>query len=94
MDINKELIEKVAKNARWELTKEEKEEFIPQLKEILESFSTINEAPVHNLHPSFQPISIKNIFREDKTEDCLTQEQALQNTTHKKDGFFKGPKTL
>lgn len=94
MEINQELIEKVAKNAKLELTEQEKEEFLPQLKEILESFSILDKAPVHNLHASFQPFPIKNIFREDHIEPCLTQEEALQNTKLKKDGFFKGPKAF
>ena len=94
MDVSNELIEKVAKNARLELTKEEKDEFIPQLKEIMESFAILDEAPVQNLHASFQPFPIKDIMRDDEIGECLTQEESLKNTVHKKDGFFKGPKTL
>lgn len=94
MKIDKELIEKVAKNAQLELTEQEKEEFLPQLKEILEDFSILNEAPVQNLSPTFQPIKLTNVFREDKPEKCLTQEEALKNTKHKKGGFFLGPKTF
>ena len=94
MEITKELLEKVAKNARIELTEKEKEEFLPQLKDIIRSFSKINEAKTENLHPSFQAIPTKNVFREDHPKESLTQEQALQNTKHKKDGFFLGPKTI
>ena len=94
MDINSELIEKIAKNARLQLTNQEKEEFLPQLKEILESFSILNKAPIDSLHPSFQPYPIKNIFRGDHLEKCLTQKEALQNTSLKKDGFFLGPRAF
>jgi len=94
MNINKELILNVAKNARLDLTEKEVEEFLPQLKDVLNLFSEIEKAPTQNVEPSFQPIEIKNIFREDKIEKSLTQEEALSNTKHKKDGFFKGPKTL
>ena len=94
MKIDKELIERIAKNARLSLTEEEKKEFIPQLQEILDSFSVLNEVPVENLHLSFQPFPIKDVMREDKEEPCLTQEEALQNTVLKKNGFFIGPKTF
>lgn len=94
MIINKELIEKVAKNARLKLTEEEIKEFTPQLKEILEYFKDIEKAPVSNLKPSFHPIEIKNILREDIPKKCLKQEETLQNTKHKQDGYFKGPKSL
>ena len=94
MNIDKKLIEKIAKNARLKLTEEEKEEFLPQLQEILDSFSVLDKAPVENLHASFQPFPIKNVMREDREGSSLTQEEALQNTKLKKDGFFIGPKTF
>ncbi|MEK6951557.1 MAG: Asp-tRNA(Asn)/Glu-tRNA(Gln) amidotransferase subunit GatC [Nanoarchaeota archaeon] len=94
MEISKETIQKVAKNARLELTEQEIKEFLPQIKEVINAFSKLKKAPSNNLEPSFQPIEVKNITREDKTKSCLTQEQALQNTEHKKEGYFKGPKTL
>lgn len=94
MQVNRQLIEKVAKNARLKLTEQEIKEFLPQLKEILTYFSEIEKAPVRNLPPSFHPIEIKNVTREDIPKECLKQEEALQNTKHKQDGYFKGPKTI
>ncbi|MFH0936069.1 MAG: Asp-tRNA(Asn)/Glu-tRNA(Gln) amidotransferase subunit GatC [Candidatus Woesearchaeota archaeon] len=94
MNIDKDLIKKVAKNARLNLTESEIKEFLPQLKEILNSFSVINDVNTDNIKPSFQPIEIKNVYREDKVEKSLTQREALANTKHKKDGFFKGPKAI
>jgi len=94
MKLNKELIEKVAKIARLNLTPNEIKEFLPQLKEILQSFEKIKSAPTKNISPSFQPIEIKNITREDTIGTCLSQKEALSNTKHKQDDYFKGPKAL
>jgi len=94
MQINKELIQKIAKNARLNLTEKEIKEFIPQLKEILNTFSTLDKVNTDNIKPSFQPIEIKNIYQEDIPEPSLTQDIALSNTKHKKNGFFRGPKAL
>jgi len=94
MKINKDLIEKVAKNARLTLTENEIKEFLPEIKDILEAFKAISKAPVDKLKPSFQPLEVKNITREDIPKTCLSQEKALQNTKHKQDGYFKGPKAL
>ena len=94
MKIDKQLIERVAKNARLKLTESEIKEFSPQLKEILEYFSEIEKAPTNSLQPTFHPIEIKNVTREDMPKKCLTQQEALQNTKHKQDGYFKGPKTI
>ncbi len=94
MQINKELIQKIALNARLKLTDKEINEFLPQLKEILNAFSEINKIDTTNVQPSFQPIEIKNVFRPDKVEKCFTSIEALSNTKHKKDSFFIGPKAI
>ncbi len=94
MEVNKQLIEKTALLARIRLSEQELKEFIPQFKEILEYFSKLDEVDVKNITPSFQPIEIKNAVREDKTEKCLTREEALKNSQHKKDGYFKGPRVV
>ena len=41
--------------------------------------------------PSFQPIPIKDIFREDVAKEPISQEKVLANTKHKENGYFKGP---
>jgi len=94
MTLNKEIIDRIAKNARLNLTEKEKEEFLPQLKEVLELFSKLKEQKTDNIKPSVQPIDLINITRDDIPGKCLTQEQALSNTKNKKDGYFKGPKAI
>ena len=90
--VDKELILKVAGNARITLSEKEIEAFIPQLQEILDSFEKLDSIDVSGEKPSFQPIPLENVMRKDETEKCLTQEQALKNTRNKKDGYFIGPK--
>ena len=94
MNVDKEFISKVAANARLELTDGEIEKFIPEFKEILDSFSSIDEVDVTNTKISVQPIEIKNRLRDDEPTECLSQEDAIKNSNHKKDGYFKGPKTI
>ena len=94
MKVDKELIKHVAETARLKLTDKEIEKFLPQLKEALEYFSKLNEVKTDNVKPSFQPVEIKNALREDKEEKCLSQEEALSLTEHKKDGYFKGPRAV
>jgi len=94
MNIDKEVIQHVAEIARLELTEEEIEKFTKDFKEILDAFSTIDKCDTKNVKPSFQPVELKNFAREDEVKECLTQEEALRNTEHKKDGYFKGPKAV
>jgi aspartyl-tRNA(Asn)/glutamyl-tRNA(Gln) amidotransferase subunit C len=97
IEVTKELIQKVAQNARLNLTDEELEKFVPQIKEIiLDSFNKLDEVDVSNTKASFQPIEISNKFRSDEVKSGLTQEQALQNVSSKlkQEGYIKGPKSL
>ena len=92
--VDKKLLLGVAQNARLNLSREEIREFMPQLQEILDAFSKLDSLDVDKLQPSFQPLQLKNIVRKDKVEKCLGQQQALQNTQHKKNGYFKGPRVV
>lgn len=92
--IDKELLLRVAQNARLNLTEKEIEKFLPQFQEILDAFSTLDKLKVEKEKPSFQPIETHNVFRKDKVAQSLTQEEALSNTKHKKEGYFKGPRVV
>ena len=94
MEIDRKLLEHVAEVARLKLTEEEIKKFLPQLKEALEFFSQLQEVDTDRIKPSFQPVELKNVMREDKEKECLPQEEALSLTEHKKDGYFKGPRAV
>ena len=94
MKVDKELIRNVASLARLELTEEEIKLFEKDFKEILDAFSKIDEVDTKETKESFQPVEMKNRLREDLVEDSLSQEEALKNTEHKKDGYFKGPRAI
>jgi len=106
MKLDKELIKHTADLARLKLTDKEIEKFLPQLKEILNAFSKLDEIDTKNTKASFQPVELKNMLREDKIKPCLSQEKALKNSKEtskrsfdglsnkfdkKKDNYFKGP---
>ena len=65
MDIDKKLLEHVAQVARLKLTEKEMEKFLPQLKEAFEFFSQLQDVNTDGVKPSFQPVEIKNVLRED-----------------------------
>jgi aspartyl-tRNA(Asn)/glutamyl-tRNA(Gln) amidotransferase subunit C len=92
--ITKELLARVAANARLALTPAELDKLLPQLQEILDSFAKLQDVPVSGLAPAFQPIPLKNALREDEPKEPLPQEQALENAAHKDGSYFKGPRIL
>lgn len=92
--VSRDLLLKVAKNARVNLTEKEIQILLPQFEEILKTFSKVAEVDVKGVEPAFHPIEIKNVFRQDLVGKSLPRELALKNTLHKKDGYFKGPKVV
>ncbi len=96
IEVTKDLIRKVALNARLNLTEEELEKFVPQIKEIiLDSFNKLDEINAAE-EPSFQPIEMSNKFRKDEVKPSLSVEDALKNASAKlrENNYFKGPKAL
>lgn len=94
MDIDRKVLEHVAAIARLNLSEDEIKKYLPQLKEALEFFSRLNEIDTENVEPSFHPVELKNVMRKDVEMECLSQGDALSLTEHRKDGYFKGPKSL
>lgn len=94
MKVDENLIKRIGELARIHLTDKEVKKFKPEFKEILDAFSKLDEVNVDKVKPSFQPVELKNFMRDDKIEECLTQEKALENSSNKKEGYFKGPKAV
>ncbi len=94
MEVNEKLVREVAAIARLELTDKEVKAFVPELQEVLASFSCLDEVNTEGVTPSFHPVEQKNVMREDEPGKCLSQEEALSLAHHKKDGYFMGPKVI
>lgn len=94
MNINKETVNHVAAVARLNLTEKEIQDFVPQLNEVLDAFSKLNEVDTSNIEPAFQPVLLKNQLREDSVMESLPQKEALANSNNNMDGYFKGPSAV
>jgi aspartyl-tRNA(Asn)/glutamyl-tRNA(Gln) amidotransferase subunit C len=94
-EFSKETIDYVSKLALLDLTDEEKEKFSKQLKDIISYFKKLDDLDTSNIDPTTHPIEgLKNVFREDIPWKSLSNEEALQNAEHKKDGYLKAPRIL
>jgi aspartyl-tRNA(Asn)/glutamyl-tRNA(Gln) amidotransferase subunit C len=91
MKISKQEVDNVAKLARLNLTEAEKEIYTQQLTDILTYVEKISEINISNIKPTFHPIPMKNIFREDKNIYSLSVGEVLANAPEKKDGYFVVP---
>ncbi len=92
--MDQETVKKVSEVARLNLDEKEVKKFTKDLEGILEAFSELKKVDTDNVEPTFQPVDVKNVLREDKIEDGLSQKEALSNTKNKEDGYFKGPKAV
>lgn len=92
--IDEKTVEHVAKIARLNLTEAEKERFTKELSDVIENFAKIREANTESVEPTFQPVPLSNVLREDTEKDSLSQEEVLANAEHKENGYFKGPRIV
>ncbi|MBU3896569.1 MAG: Asp-tRNA(Asn)/Glu-tRNA(Gln) amidotransferase subunit GatC [Nanoarchaeota archaeon] len=92
--LEKDLIKKLAKISRLNLTEPESKKFEKDIGQILESFKIIEKVDTKKIEPSFQPFEIKNITREDSVEKSLILEDALKNAEQREKNFFKGPRSV
>ena len=89
---DQELVRKVAKVARIDLTDAEVATFAKQFDDIISWFDELSKEDTKGVSPSFHPLKTENVFREDEVDKCLSQDESLSTTTHKGGGFFKGPR--
>ena len=90
--IDKELVKRIASNAKLKLNDDEIENFTQQLSDVLGNFKKLDEVDTKNVKASFHPQEIKNVYRDDKAESWNWQ--PLANTKHKEGKYFKGPKIV
>jgi aspartyl-tRNA(Asn)/glutamyl-tRNA(Gln) amidotransferase subunit C len=90
--IDEDLVRHVAKIARLQLEEEEVSRLAKQLGDILQAFEKIDEVDIAEVRPSFHPLEIKNVLREDRARGW--DWKPLQNTKHKKGNYFKGPRVV
>lgn len=92
--VDEALIRRVAEIARLNLTPSEVKKFVPEFNEILATFSKLEKLDVGDTEISLHAVDVRNRMREDTPQSCLTPEETLAQTIHKKDGYFKGPRIL
>jgi len=87
-------VEKVAGLARLGLSSDEKERLGDQLNDILVYMDKLDELDTTDIEPLAHILSLKNVLREDRVREGLTQSEALKNAPEEKDGLFKVPPVI
>lgn len=81
-------IDHVSQLANLPLAPQEKQVFKEQLTKILDYIDKIEKADTKSVNPTYNVSPNKNVTREDAAAACLTQDEALQNSSKTKNGQF------
>jgi aspartyl-tRNA(Asn)/glutamyl-tRNA(Gln) amidotransferase subunit C len=94
MKISKDDVVHVAELARLEFSEEELDKFTDQLGNILEYIEKLSELDTSGVEPTSHVLDMSTPLREDRVEEWITPEEALQNAPEREDDFFSVPKVI
>ena len=94
MNINDEVVEKLAILARLEFNDKEKAEIREDLGKIISFVEKINEVDLSDVEPLIYMTGEVNVMRVDEVKHDITQDDALRNAPKKDSDYFKVPKVL
>ncbi len=89
--ITKDTIEHLAKLARIELTAEEKDKLLVDLKKILEHFEELKELDTSAVSPMNGGTPLRNVFREDDASQETDKGAGLEAFPKSEKGFLVVP---
>lgn len=94
MEINDNLVDRIAFLAKLEFEGNEREELKTDMKRILGFIDTLNEVDTQGVEPLVYMTDEYLELREDKAENTISREEALKNAPQKDSDYFKVPKVL
>ncbi len=93
-EISQDTVDDILKLALLEISEEEKNKLAIQLSDILTYFKKLDDLDTEGIEPTTHALDIKNVIRKDIPRKSLSNKEALKNSKHVKDGYFKAPRIL
>ncbi len=87
-------VKHVAALAKLSFTDEELAKIAKELDAIVGYVEQLKELNVDDVPPTAHVLDLHNVFRDDKVEPWLTNEETLQNAPAQKKGYFSVPKVI
>jgi aspartyl-tRNA(Asn)/glutamyl-tRNA(Gln) amidotransferase subunit C len=94
MEVNKELIAKLAHLSRLEFSEESGEAMAKDLNKIVDWMQSLNEVDTEGVEPLIHMSSEMNVLRRDVTEEPLAHDLALKSAPRKDSNYFRVPKVM
>jgi aspartyl-tRNA(Asn)/glutamyl-tRNA(Gln) amidotransferase subunit C len=89
--ITTDVVVKVARLARLDLTPDEIERTTAQLAGMLDHFADIDALQLDDVEPMNQPYALENVLRDDVIQPGLDREEVLAAAPQAEDGRFRVP---
>jgi aspartyl-tRNA(Asn)/glutamyl-tRNA(Gln) amidotransferase subunit C len=94
MNVNDELINKIANLARLEFNSEEKEDIKNDLQQMIGFINKLDELDTTGVEPLLHMSENINVLREDEVSGTISREEAFRNAPLHDEQFFKVPKVI
>jgi len=94
MQVNDELVDKLAHLAKLHFNDEQKTEIKDDLQKMIAFVEKLNELDTTGVTPLLHMSDELNVLREDEVNGSISREQALQNAPLHDGQFFKVPKVI
>ena len=94
MNVNDELIDKIANLARLKFNSEEKEDIKKDLEQMIGFIDKLGELDTTGIEPLLHMSENVNVLREDEVSGTISREDAFRNAPLHDEQFFKVPKVI
>lgn len=94
MEINRELLDKIAHLARLEFNEKDAEKMMTDMTAIVSWVEKLNKVDTRGIEPLTTMSHEVNALRSDSPQTELTHEEVLKNAPLKNEDYFRVPKVL
>lgn len=94
MEVNDELVEKLAHLSRLTFETDEKEKIKADLQQMISFIEKLNEIDTSGVEPLLFMTDEVNVLRNDEIQGSVTRQEALMNAPVQDGQFFKVPKVI
>ena len=94
MEINDDMVDKIAHLSRLHFTEAEKPAIKKDLQQMIQFVEKLNELDTTGVEPLLHMSDNVNVLREDEIKGSIDRETALKNAPVHDEQFFKVPKVI
>ena len=94
MEVNDEMVDKLANLSRLQFNDTEKQSWKKDLQKMIQFVEKLNELDTTGIEPLLHMSDGVNVLREDEVQGSIERKEALKNAPEQDGVFFKVPKVI